>query len=375
MTGVMGAAAVRVEVPLRRPFVTVRGTWRSVAAWLVRLTDGDGRTGLGEATLGPGAHRTDQAMLDGLVRSLVVRPGRIADMAWVTSDEEPGATAGEPAPAEAALRAAVETAWLDLGQEPADRPRAASVAVNAMIGAESLHASVASARTAVAAGFTTLKLKGGGEASTEELVARLIAVRAAVGPDVRLRLDVNGAWDEDVASERLAALRPVGLELVEQPVAPEAGAAAAMARLRGRTGVSIGADESVTSLQSAGRLLAAGAVDVLVVKPARVGGPRAALAIAELASRAGVDVVISTLLETGIGLRAALVTAALLPPGRPALAHGLATGPLLATDLVHRASASAAAARAICPAAPGLRISLDEAAVTRCAVEWQGTWA
>ena len=374
MTEVTGAAAVRVLVPLRRPLVTARGTWRSVDAWLVRLTDASGRSGLGEATLGPGADPAEQAQLDGLVRSLVTEPGRVAGL---VSDEESDGQAGESAPAEAALRAALETAWLDLGHEPAGPPRMASVAVNAMIGAESLHASVAAARTAVADGFTTLKLKGGSEAATDELLARLLAVRAAVGPDVRLRLDVNGTWDEALAEERLTALRPVGLELVEQPVAPGDGAAAAMARLRARTGMPIGADESVTSVVAARRLLDVGAVDVLVVKPARVGGPRTALAIAELAVGAGVGVVISTLLETGVGLRSALVTAALLPSGGPPLAHGLATAPLLATDLLRNMAAAGASsgARATCPAAPGLGLVLDEAAVARHAIERLGAWA
>jgi len=374
MTGVTGAAAVRVSVPLRRPLVTARGTWRSVDAWLVRLTDASGRPGLGEATLGPDADPADLAQLDGLVRSLVTDPGQVAGL--VSDDEPAGRATREPAPAEAALGAALATAWLDLGHEPAGRPRATSVAVNAMIGAESLHASVAAARTAVADGFTTLKVKGGGEASTSELVDRLLAVRAAVGPDVRLRLDVNGTWDEAVAEERLSALRPIGLELVEQPVAVGDGAAAAMARLRARTGMPVGADESVTSVVAARRLLDVGAVDVLVVKPARVGGPRAALAIAELAVGAGVGVVISTLLETGVGLQAALVTAALLPPGGPPLAHGLATGPLLATDLLRCTAAAGAssASRATCPVAPGLGLVLDEAAVARHTIERLGAW-
>jgi len=244
-----------------------------------------------------------------------------------------------------------------------------------MIGAQSLHVAVAAAHSAVVAGFTTLKLKGGGEASTAELVERLRAVRAAVGDGIRLRLDVNGAWDAMAATERLRALAPIGLELVEQPVAPGPDAAAVLARLRASTGATIAADESVTSAAAAQALLAAGAVDVLVIKPARVGGPAVALEIAALAARAGVGIIVSTLLETGVGLRSALVTAALLPPGGRALAHGLATGPLLVSELVRGGGVPVAGGQATCPAAPGLGLSLDLAAIERSAVERLGAWA
>ena len=367
MTGFVAAAAVRVRVPLRRPLVTARGSWNVVDSWLVQLTASDGRTGLGEATLGPGADPTHQADLDARVRALVAGPGRVgADVV--------GDGAFEPAAAESALRAAVDTALLDL-ELVTGEPRAASVAVNALIGAESLQASVMAARDAVADGFTTLKLKGGGEASTADLLGRLLAVRAAVGPAVRLRLDVNGAWSPDVARERLAAIASVDLELVEQPVAPGPGVAAVLAGLRAATGMALAADESVSSASAAAGLLRAGAVDVLVVKPARVGGPSTALASAGLARAAGVGVIISTLLETGVGLRAALVTAAMLPGEGRELAHGLATGSMLATDLVRGAGVTVSAGRAACPAGPGLRLALDLAAVERSLVERLGTWA
>ena len=371
MIAIVAAAAVRVRVPLRRPLVTSRGAWVAADSWLVQLQTADGRTGVGEATLGPGADPTDQADLDARVRTLVDEPGA-APAAWDSAVTEPPTP--EPSAADLALRAALAGAWLDLGAG-AHGPRASSVAVNALIGAETLHASVAAARDAVAAGFTTLKLKGGGEASTAELVERLMAVRAAVGAAVGLRLDVNGAWSSAVAAERLAALRPVGLELVEQPVAAGPGASIVLARLRSASGAALAADESVTSARAAAELLEAGAVDVLVVKPARVGGPAAALAIAASAGAVGAGVVISTLLETGVGLRTALVTAALLPAGGLDRAHGLATGPLLATDLVQGGGVTVAAGRAACPAGPGLALTLDAAAIERSAIERLGAWA
>ncbi|MBX3032276.1 MAG: o-succinylbenzoate synthase, partial [Chloroflexi bacterium] len=115
---------------------------------------------------------------------------------------------------------------------------------------------------------------------------------------------------------------------VEQPLDASLGIAA-LARLRSRVGVPIAADELVTDLTAAGRILDARAADVLVVKPARVGGPRAVLRIAERAAAAGVGITISTLYETGIGVAGALHVAATLPGDT---AHGLATAALLADD-------------------------------------------
>ena len=71
---------------------------------------------------------------------------------------------------------------------------------------------------AIEAGFTTLKLKAGAERETEDLVARVRAIRQAVGPDVRLRLDVNGAWDLPTAEDRLDAVARFDIQYVEQPL-------------------------------------------------------------------------------------------------------------------------------------------------------------
>ncbi|MFN8621644.1 MAG: mandelate racemase/muconate lactonizing enzyme family protein [Chloroflexota bacterium] len=356
--GIRLLGAVRVRVPFVRPVVTAGASWEAVDSWLLRFVDADGRAGLGEATLGPGAAPTDHAELAARVRSMVgTRAG--------SGDGVVGA----------ALASGIGGAMLDLGIEADGRARAAHVELNATIGAEATEASVAAARAAVAAGFRCLKLKGGAERSSGELAERLAAVRAAVGPDVALRLDVNGAWDAATAAERLRAVvgAGAGLAYVEQPV--PADDVAGLTRVRAAVdGVRVAADEAVTSRTAAAALVAAGAVDVLVVKPARVGGPAAALAIAEDAAAAGVGVTISTLLETGVGLAAAIVTVSMLPAGVAAGPHGLATGGLLAADLVAAGPRGVGPVVAV-PAGPGLGIRLDHAAVERFAVERVGAWA
>ena len=347
---VVGTSAVRVRIPFRRPFVTAAGTWLERDGWIVRLHAADGRVGVGEASLDPAADSADLDALAAAVRS------------YVADDTDPVGVA---------LKGAIAAAALDLGlvaldadtDAPAPTPAPApapTVAVNATIATEDLAASVADARAAVERGFTTLKLKGGLERSTSELVTRLAAVRDAVGPGVALRLDVNGAWDPATARDRLWGLAAIRLAYVEQPI--PAGDPAALARLRTASPIPLAADESVVSLAAARSLLAAGAVDVLVVKPGRVGGPVVALAIAREAEAAGVDVTISTLLETGVGLTAALRVAACLPDR----AHGLATADVLASDLL-TTPLEVRAGRMTVPVAGTLE--LDEAALDRFAIE------
>ena len=332
---IVGASAVRVRIPFRRPFVTAAGTWHERDAWIVRLRASDGRVGVGEASLDPAA---DAARLDALAAAV---------RTFVADGAEP---------VHITVLGAIDAARLDLEIVTlnAECP-SATVAVNATIATEDLEESVAEALTAIELGFTTIKLKGGLERSTDELVVRLAAVRDAVGPGIALRLDVNGAWGPATARDRLAELASLLLEYVEQPIPP--GDPAALAALRAASPVPIAADESVSSLSAARALLAAGAADVLVVKPGRVGGPLVALAIAREAHAAGVGVTISTLLETGVGLSAALRVAACLPDP----AHGLATADVLVSDLLSQPLV-VRDGRLTVPAAGS--VALDSAAVT-----------
>jgi L-alanine-DL-glutamate epimerase-like enolase superfamily enzyme len=253
-------------------------------------------------------------------------------------------------------------------------PGGAGVGVNATIASVGPAASAEAARQALEAGFTTLKLKAGAERETEVLVDRVSAVRGAVGRDVRLRLDVNGAWDLETAVDRLQAVERYAIEYVEQPLPGDD--AAAFAELRRRTRVPVAADEAVTSVRAARLLLEAGAVDVLVVKPARVGGPVAAAEIAALAAARGVPVVVSTLFETGIGIAAGLAVAAALPdvrgPGFGAPPdHGLATAGLLEHDLLVEGLVVEKGRMRLPDGSPdgspagGLGITLDERALAR----------
>ncbi len=324
---VAGLTAFRVRVPFRRPFATATGMWLHREAWIIVVRTPNGRTGLGEAVLEPAATEVEETILDRVIRESA---GRARD--GELPDAEELALLGTPG---RAFRAAIDAARLDLAFA-ASRD---DVAVNGTIGFGAPVAGAQAALQAVAAGFTTLKLKAGAERETMDLVARVRAIRTAVGPDVRLRLDINGAWDLPTAENRLEAIARFGIEYAEQPLVADDLPGAA--ELRERVAVPIAADESVATPSMARAILDTGAADVLVVKPVRVGGPVAVLEIAEAAARRGVPVVISTLFETGVGIAAGLMIATLLPAvaalgARPAapLAHGLATAGLLEHDLL-----------------------------------------
>jgi O-succinylbenzoate synthase len=200
----------------------------------------------------------------------------------------------------------------------------AQVPVNALIPAVDPDTAAALAGEAVAAGMTTVKVKVG-DGSLDEDADRVAAVRAALGPAGRIRLDANGAWDVDTAVVALERLARFDLELVEQPVADLTGLAA----VRCRVAVPVAADESVRNVEDARRLAALAAADAVVVKVQPLGGVRAALGVIEAAE---VPAIVSSLYETSVGLAAGVALAAALP--ELPYACGLGTGALLAGDVV-----------------------------------------
>jgi O-succinylbenzoate synthase len=151
-------------------------------------------------------------------------------------------------------------------------------------------------------------------------------VRDAVGPDVGVRVDANGAWDVDTAVTMIAKLAEFDLEYVEQPCATLED----LARVRRRVDVPIAADECIRSLDDARELRARNAADVIVVKQQPLGGVRAALAVVDAAD---VPAVVSSMMETSVGIAAGLALAAALP--ELPYACGLATLGALAGDVTH----------------------------------------
>ncbi len=156
-------------------------------------------------------------------------------------------------------------------------------------------------------GATTAKVKVAepGQSPADDL-ARLSAVREAMGPTGKIRIDANAAWDVDTAATRMADLSQFDLEYVEQPVAT----LEEMVALKSLTDIPLAADELVRLRPDPLEVAEMGAADVLVVKVQPLGGVTRTI---DLAARAGVPVVVSSALETSVGIYSGLLAASLLP--------------------------------------------------------------
>ena len=221
--------------------------------------------------------------------------------------------------------------WLQAAHEAAElgwpAPVRDRVPVNSTVPAV---APEAAHRLTVAAGCRTAKVKVAerGQTLAEDLT-RVEAVRDALGSDGHLRVDANGAWSLDQAERAVRALARFDLEYVEQPCASVEELAALRRRLaRSGVGVRIAADESIRRAADPYRVRELAAADVAVLKVQPLGGVRACLEVAE---RIGLPVVVSSALETSIGIRAGVALAAALP--ELPLACGLDTVRLLTDDL------------------------------------------
>lgn len=350
----MGVRIASLEVipyalPFREPYVTARGRLNRREMVLLRLRSEEGLVGLGEAVPLSLRGGTPLARVAGELERLGERDS--LDEATLRGD---AAALSPPA------RCAALTALLDLrgrravaerGEGPS--PERSPVCCNATLVAGEPADVAAEAERWAADGFSTFKLKLG----IGDDVGRVQAVRSALGPGARIRVDVNGAWDVETAKRALAELEPLDVELAEQPVSTLEEAA----ELVESTAIPIAADESVASCADAERAVALGACDMAGVKLSKVGGPEEAIEIAGL-----LPCFLSSALDGPVGIAAAAQVVETLSqaagPADPGLAHGLATQRLFAStvaavecelrgDMLHP------------PPGPGLGVEIDEAAL------------
>lgn len=216
---------------------------------------------------------------------------------------------------------------LDFGWTPAPPPVRTAVPVNATVPA------VAADRVDAVLdrfdGCRTAKVKVAerGQVLADD-VARVRAVRRRLGPEGRVRIDANGGWNVDEAERAVHALAEFDLEYVEQPCAE----IDELAQLRERVGyldIPVAADESVRKADDPLRVARAGAADLLVIKAQPLGGIHRALRVV---AEAGLPAVVSSALDTSVGLAMGAALAAALPT----LAHdcGLGTASLFTADVV-----------------------------------------
>jgi o-succinylbenzoate synthase len=359
------AALQPFALPLRRPLATARGAISERAGLLLELRSADGASAFGEAMpLAGWPGETLPAAAGWLSAALPKLLGLPASAARTRLKEGP-----------LLARAALETALQDLAAREHGLPLAAWLAgepapprtrvpVNALIEGDSPQDVDESARRALASGFRAFKLKLGARPLADDL-ARVAALRGAIGPRRPLRVDVNGCWSEAAAAAALEALGAFAPEYVEDPVRD----VGACARLRRRSLVPIALDDAACDAERFASALRSRAADVLVLKLPLLGGPCAARAAALRAQEAGLQVVVTSFLDSAIGVAAALHCAASLPGAK--LACGLATGRLFERDLARLALEEGGLHL---PAGAGLGIAPDDEALRACATDARWEW-
>jgi len=219
------------------------------------------------------------------------------------------------------LRAAIDFGWGETTPPLRD-----SVRVNATMPA--VTADRVAGVLARFPGCRTVKVKVADRGQTlAEDVARVAAVRELMGPEARIRVDANGGWNVDEAERAVHALAPFDLEYLEQPCA----SIAELAELRTRIAyldIPIAADESVRRAEDPLEVARSGAADLLVIKAQPLGGITTALRLIE---EAGLPVVVSSALDTSVGISMGLALAARIP--NLDYDCGLGTAALLAADV------------------------------------------
>jgi o-succinylbenzoate synthase len=309
----MEAALERVELAFAAGVHTAYGAVHSREIVLLFLRSTGGMVGRGEAApLEP----YDGVSIDRVLAALaafgpVLAPGDALE------PDELLAACRERDDLPQAL-AAVDLALWDLAGRRAGRPvcellcgsPATSVPVNATITAADRAGAASQAARAAAAGYRCVKLKVG----IGDDAGRVAAVRAAIGPDVGLRLDANGAWSVDEARRILEVLAPAGLELVEEPVS----GVDEIRRLRELVATRISIDETAGQPGA----LAGGVADAVCLKISRCGGITGLLAAAALVRSSGAEAYIASTFDGPLGVAAGLHAAAALAPLPPC---GLAT--------------------------------------------------
>lgn len=344
------------SIPFRRPVVLTAGTVSGRHALLIEVIADDGTRGIGEAAPHPSAPPAAVEAAANAVAAATPRlsatPLDLAALLEIVDCVE-----------DAAARVALETALLDLAARLRGEPlasflarvRRSHVPVNALLDETDPGRAAEAASRAVAEGFACLKLKLGGQDGAV-LAERIHAIRERVGPGVKIRVDANGAWTVAEAIDVIGRLAPHGIEYVEQPVPDIEG----MAAVRRAVSVPLAADEIVAGAESVEGIASLRAADVVVVKPAFLG-LRASLSAIRTAEARGLDVIVTSALDTSIGIAAALHLAATLGGEH---ACGLATAALLAGDLLEEPLVPRAGALAV-PEGPGLGVAIDRAALAR----------
>ncbi len=361
------------RLPFLNSFTTAHGGMAAREGIIVQITTECGISGIGEMAPLPAFGRESLADTRSLLPALAARLHKQTLAEALNLVYAEGKTGTKEASTRSTL-CGLEIALLDaIGKaegcrvctllSPSGTAPRATVPVNAVIGTLAPGAAIAAAQEARKNGYRCVKLKVGLGGSIQEEIERVAAVRDAIGPAMHLRLDANEGWNLEDAIAILTQCVPYDIQYVEQPL--RAHDLTGMRALRQAVSIPIAVDEALHGLESAQLILANEAADIFVIKPQLAGGLRVGQQIIQAAAERGVRSVITSTLEAGIGLVAALHLAAASPV--VTLECGLATLHLLVDDLVMNDLPVREGLLAV-PTGSGLGVALDREALYKYAL-------
>jgi L-Ala-D/L-Glu epimerase len=358
-----------VRLPLHEPFVISYATYPDVPTILVRVETEDGAVGWGEATPDPNVTGetfwgTAETIRRDLAPVLIGHDARDREMATHLLDRK---VEGCPA-----AKAALDIALHDLVGHACGLPVWAllggrsklTLQISRVVSMKTPEEMAADAKTHVAAGFSTVKVKVGDGANPTLDVVRIAAVREAVGPTIGIKVDVNQGWQTSgVAIGTIRASMPSQPAYIEQPI--KWWDLEGLAEVRRQTGVRIMIDEGCHGPREMQRIVALRAADLVNIKLMKCGGLVNAVKLNAIAETAGIVAQVGTMVESSIASAAGLHLSTALANVQTVEMGG----PLMLSEEIGDAGTWYDRDRITVPDLPGLGISVDEAAIDRFAEE------
>ncbi|WP_395549092.1 MULTISPECIES: dipeptide epimerase [unclassified Lacrimispora] len=320
----------KVNIPLVTPFKTALRTVDSVNDIVVRITTDDGQTGFGEApptaVITGDTHGSILSAIEEFIAPAIVGM-EIENLDGIMKKLHGCILKNSSA------KAAVDMAVYDLFAKSCGKPLykilgggRGEIETDLTISVNGVEEMVVDSLKAVSQGFRILKIKVGKESKKD--VERIQAIRQAVGPDIKLRIDANQGWSAKEAVKIIRTLEDmgIGMDLVEQPV--NAHDFEGMKFVTSQVYTPILADESVFSPEDAIRIISERAADLINIKLMKTGGIHEALKICAIAESFGMECMIGCMLESKIAVSAAAHLAA----GRGIITRADLDGPSLCRE-------------------------------------------
>jgi L-Ala-D/L-Glu epimerase len=326
----------------------------------VKIQTDNGLTGYGEGTIAPAWSGETQAGAQHIVNTMFAPLLRGEDPLRINhlAQRMDRVLVGNPF-----VKAAVEMALLDISARSFHAPvhvllggtrRAPEIALKFSIGAFTPQEAARVANHAMELGLKAVKVKVG--LNVTEDMARVEAVRSAVGDTIRVAVDGNGGWTESDARRAIPHLERLNVNAIEQPL--RRGDFRECARLRQRTSIPIMLDESIFTRQDALEAIREDACDLISIYPGKNGGILKSLEIAQMAAAAGIECVIGSNLEMDLGSAAMLHLAVAMPGLAQSVDHDI-IGPLYYEKHFTPTPVRFRNGCAVLPDGPGLGVELD----------------